>query len=139
MTGRDAGGSPGRRRIAALFLVLGAVLLGATVAKDYPREQPVVFRLADTRAVTLTASFTKVGEAQARSGFTLTLPDRRLRDVSHVIHAPNGDYIVTVELRRPRSQNGTDGTDSSEETSVSQRVSLSGSEIVVSVPPRASE
>lgn len=136
MTGRDAGGSPSRRRIAALFLVLGGVLLAATVTKDYPRDQPVVFRLADTRAVSLTASFTKVGEAQARSGFTLTVPDRRLRDVSHVIHAPNGDYIVTVELRRPSSKSGSD---SSEETSVSQRVSLSGSEVVVFVPPRASE
>ena len=139
MTGRDVGGSPGRRRIAALFLVLGGVLLALTIAKDYPREQPVVFRLADTRAVTLIATFTKVGEAQPRSGFTLTLPDRRLRDISHVIHAPNGDYIVTVELRRKSSQNGTDGTDSPGETSVSQRVSLSGSEIVVFVPPRASE
>ena len=139
MTGRDAVGSPGRRRIAALFLVLGGVLLAVTVAKDYPREQPVVFRLADKRAMTLIASFTKVGEAQARSGITLALPDRRLSDVSHVIHAPNGDYIVTVELRHKSSQIGTDGTDSSEETSVSQRVSLSGSEVVVFVPPRASE
>jgi hypothetical protein len=136
MTRRDAGGSPGRRRIAALFLVLGGVLLAVTVAKDYPREQPVVFRLADKRAVTLIASFTKVGEAQARSGITLSLPDRRLTDVSHVIHAPNGDYIVTVELRRTSSKSGTDA---SEETSVSQRVSLSGSEVVVFVPPRASE
>ena len=136
MTVHDASGAPGRRRIAVLFLLLGGAVLAATLAKDYPREQPVVFRLADTRAVTLIASFTMVGEAQARSGFTLTLPDRRLRDVSHAIRAPNGDYIVTVELRRPSSKVGAD---SSDETSVSQRVSLSGSEVVLFVPPRASE
>jgi hypothetical protein len=111
-----------------LFLVLGAVAVVATAEKDYPREQPIVFRLADTRAASLTASFTKVGEGEARTGFTLAVPDRAFRDVTHKVRAPNGDYIVTVEVRRPM-----------EETSVSRRVSLSGSEVVVSVPARASE
>jgi hypothetical protein len=127
----DPSGSKGRRRLAVSFLALGALVVVATVGKDYPREQPIVFRLPDSRAASLTASFTKVGEAEARTGFTLAVPDRSFRDVSHTIHLPNGDYIVTVELRRP--------TQKPEETSVSQRVSLAGSEVVVSVPARASE
>jgi hypothetical protein len=138
------GEGAGRRRFAFLFLVAGAALLVATVGKDYPREQPIVFRLADQRAATLTASFTKVGDAEALTGFTMSLPDRALRDVNHTIRVPNGDYLVTVELRRPHrgSAAGTGGPEasaSSVETSVSRRVSLSGSEVVVPVPARASE
>jgi hypothetical protein len=52
---------------------------------------------------------------------------------------PNGDYIVTVELRRPPTPRPEGGGVSSEETSVTERVILSGSEVVVSVPARASE
>lgn len=124
----DPSGSKGRRRLAVSFLALGALVVVATVDKDYPREQPIVFRLPDSRAASLTASFTKVGDAEARTGFTLAVPERAFRDVSHTIRVPNGDYIVTVELRRPM-----------EETSVSQRVSLAGGEVVVAVPARASE
>lgn len=137
----EASGASGRRRLAFLFLALGAVAAAATVSKDYPREQPIVFRLPHTRPTTLTASFTRVGEAEARTGFTLTLPARALRDVSHAVRVPNGDYIVTVELRNPTpsTQSPDRGPDASEETSVSQRVTLSGNEVVVPVPARATE
>ena len=132
-----------RRRYAFLFLVAGGVLVATTVSKDVPREQPIVFRLADRRAVTLTASFTRVGEAEARTGFTLSLPDRAFPDVTHTIRVPNGDYLVTVEIRRPESGRSADGSEpgpaSSDETSLSRRVSLSGSEVVVPVPARATE
>ena len=136
-----------RRRYAFLFLVAGAALVAATVSKDYPREQPIVFRLADQRAATLIASFTKVGEAEASTGFTLTLGERALPDVNHTIRVPNGDYLVHVELRRPRQEKNAAGAGGPEapaaaslvETSVSRRVSLSGSEVVGPVPERASE
>jgi hypothetical protein len=135
--------SPARRRLAFAFLVAGAAAVALTAAKDYPREQSIVFRLADQRAVTLTASFTKVGEAEARTGVVLNLPDRTLPDVNHTIRVPNGDYLVTVDLRRPHKKESESGPEaaarSSEETSVSRRVSLSGSEVVVPVPARASE
>jgi hypothetical protein len=138
MRGFDPSGSSGRRRLAFLFLALGAVVVSATVSKDYPREQPVVFRLPDTRATTLTASFTRVGEAEARTGFTLTLPDRALRDVNHTVRVPNGDYIVTIELRpTPPSTAPPAAGLSTDETSVSQRVTLAGSEVVVPVPARS--
>ena len=150
MRGFDPSGSSGRRRLAFLFLALGAVVLAATASKDYPREQPVVFRLPDTRPATHTASFTRLGEAEARTGVTLTLPERALRDVSHTVRVPNGDYIVTIELRRPTpstpSPDGGDGAGApssrgpaTQETSVSERVTLVGSEVVVPVPARASE
>jgi hypothetical protein len=138
--------SPARRRYAFAFLVVGAAVVAVTAAKDYPREQPIVFRLADLRAVTLTASFTKLGEAEARTGVVLNLPERTLPDVNHTIRVPNGDYLVTVDLRRARGGSGEKwesgpaaAARSSEETSVSRRVSLSGSEVVVPVPARASE
>ena len=134
MTELDPPGTRNRRRLAILVLAVGAAAAVATVSNDYPREQPIVFRLPSTRRGTLSASFTKVGEAEARTGFTLELAERAHRDVNHSIRAPNGDYIVTIEFR-PRAPLG--GT--SPETSVSERVSLSGSEVVVPVPARASE
>jgi hypothetical protein len=177
----DPSGSTNRRRLAVIFLLIGAIAVVATVDKDYPREQPIVFRLADTRAARLTASFTKVGEAEPRTGFTLAVSDRAFRDVSHTIRVPNGDYIVTIEVRHqtpkratsvgagaptltnsaptltnsaptltnsaptltnsaPTTNDGPNGSlASAEETTVSRRVSLAGSEVVVSVPARASE
>lgn len=133
--------NPARRRLALGFLVVGAAVVALTASKDYPREQPIVFRLADRHAVSLTASFTRVGEAEARTGFTLSLPDRPFSDVNHTIRVPNGDYMVTVEIRRGGSDGrvGSSGPASSDETSVSRRVSLSGSEVVVPVPARATE
>jgi len=132
-----------RRRLGVLVLVIGAVAIFVTASKDYPREQPIVFRLPDTKPSTLVASFTKVGEMEASTGFTLELPDRAFRDVNHAIRVPNGDYIVTVEVRHRRSSGRRDGSpsreQSPEETSVSERVTLSGSEVVVPVPARASE
>lgn len=126
-----------RRRLAGLFLAMGFAAVVATASKDYPREQPIVFRLPDEKSATLVASFTKVGEADARTGFTLELGDRAFRDVSHTLRLPNGDYIVTIELRRPPSPPGTNGEERGVETSVSRRVSLSGSEVVVPVPARS--
>ena len=137
-----------RRRLAILFLAIGLAAVVVTVSKDYPREHPIVFRLPDTKRATLVASFTRVGETEASTGFTLELDDRAFRDVNHAIRVPNGDYIVTVELRRRRSSGRRDGSPSREqspdegppkETSVSERVTLSGSEVVVPVPARASE
>jgi hypothetical protein len=139
-----------RRRIGGVFLAIGFAAVVATASKDYPREQTIVFRLPDPKSVTLIASFTKVGEAEARTGFTLSLADRVSRDVSHTIRVPDGDYIVTIELRRPTSARTFPGTDAgpgdetaapalarAEETSVSRRVSLTGSEVVVPVPARS--
>ena len=125
----DPDGARKRRRLAGFVLALGAAAVIATASKDYPREQPIVFRLPDSKRATLVASFTKVGEAEARTGFTLELPDRTFRDVSHTIRVPDGDYIVTLDLRRPAPR--------SPETSVSKRVSLSGNEVIVPVPARS--
>ena len=141
-TGRIA-----KQASGAILATIGGTtaLVAVTAAKDYPREQPIVFRLADRRAVTLTATFTRVGEAEPNTGVTLSLPDRAFPDVNHTIRVPNGDYLVTVELRRPGEDEGKRAPSSdpahasSEETSVSRRVSLSGSEVVVPVPARATE
>jgi hypothetical protein len=124
----DPDGARKRRRLAGVVLAAGGVAVILTASKDYPREQPIVFRLPDTKPVTLVASFTRVGEAEAHTGVTLELPERAFRDVNHVLRVPNGDYIVTIDLRGPVTR---------KETSVSRRVSLSGSEVVVPVPARS--
>lgn len=128
-----------RRRFAVAFLAIGAAGVALTLGKDYPRAQPIVFRTEDSREAVLTASFTRVGEAEARAGFTLSLADSRSRDVTHTVHLPDGDYIVTIELRRAGDGGKPLPGDSTEETTVTRRVSLSGSEVVVPVPSRASE
>ncbi|HEX6276861.1 MAG TPA: hypothetical protein VFZ53_27665 [Polyangiaceae bacterium] len=143
MSHPDPDGARKRRRLGGVVLALGGVVVIATVSKDYPREQPIVFRLPDTKPATLVASFTRAGNVEPHAGFTLELPERAFRDVNHVIRVPNGDYIVTVELRRPDAT-GTGQRDDAgvtrrrtEETSVSRRVSLGGSEVVVPVPARS--
>lgn len=139
----EAKASSNRRRFAFAFLAIGAVAVALTMGKDYPRAQPIVFRTADLRESVLTATFTRVGEAEPRTGFTLNLAGRRSRDVTHTVHVPDGDYIVTIELRHAGDPEGRAGKTipegPPEETTVTRRVSLSGSEVVVPVPPRASE
>jgi hypothetical protein len=147
MSAPDPDGARKRRRLGGLVLALGGLVLIVTVSKDYPREQPIVFRLPDTRPATLVASFTRAGDAEPHTGFTLELPERAFRDVNHVIRVPNGDYIVTVELRRAPATGAKRATGPREgaglppapmeETSVSRRVSLAGSEVVVPVPARS--
>jgi hypothetical protein len=133
--------SQNRRRFAFAFLAIGAAGVALTLGKDYPRAQPIVFRIDDTRESALSATFTRVGEAEARTGFTLTLKAHHMRDVPHTVHLPDGDYIVTIELRDAGDRDGgkTLPLDSTEETTVTRRVSLSGSEVVVPVPSKASE
>jgi hypothetical protein len=135
----EAKASSNRRRFAFAFLAVGAAVVALTLGKDYPRAQPIVFRTDDSRESVLTATFTRVGEAEARTGFTLALSERRSRDVAHTVHVPDGDYIVTIELRRAGDDGKTPRGDLAEETTVTRRVSLSGSEVVVPVPSRASE
>jgi hypothetical protein len=95
-----------RRRAAVVVLALLAVVLVQTVSRDLPREQTLIFRFPlgeRTDATELTASFTRVGEREARAGVTLSLRDVTGHDIRCSVHLPNGDYIVTVELTEAAS------------------------------------
>jgi hypothetical protein len=95
-----------RRRAAVVVLALLAVVLFQTVSRDLPREQTLIFRFPlgeRTDATELTASFTRVGEREARAGVTLSLREVTGHDIRCSVHLPNGDYIVTVELTETAS------------------------------------
>jgi hypothetical protein len=96
-----------RRRAAVVVLALLAVVLFQTVSRDLPREQTLIFRFPlgeRTDATALTASFTRVGESEARAGVTLSLREVVGHDIRCSVHLPNGDYIVTVELTEATSR-----------------------------------
>lgn len=159
-----------RRRAALIVLALLAFILFQTISRDLPHEQAVVFRFPlgeRTSAEELTASFTRVGEREARAGVTLSLRELKGHDVRCSVHLPNGDYIVTVELTHDTSESATDtpkkdaspnkksaedaltGTNPENvdkgpsrnrvETLVVRRVTLEGAESIVPLGARTSE
>jgi hypothetical protein len=134
-------GTPGiRRRVALVFLALGAVLAFRTIHQDLPREQTLVFRLDHSlRAapLSLTATITRAGESEARNGFTLTRTGGERADPRQTFRAPNGDYVLTVDWN-PLGD-GTSRPAEKRETSSVHRVTLEGGDIVVPIGPRATE
>jgi len=129
-------GTPGiRRRLALLFLALGVFAVVRTIDADLPRDQTLVFRLDQTlrhAPLRLTATITRAGEGEARSGFTLTRQGDERTDPRHTFRAPNGDYLVTVDWDKI-------GSAEKRETSSVHRVTLEGGDIVVPIGPRVSE
>lgn len=151
-----------RRRAAVVVLAVLAVVLFQTVSRDLPREQTLIFRFplgGRTDATELTASFTRVGEREARAGVTLSLREVAGHDIRCSVHLPNGDYIVTVELtggangssvsdnksahRAPQNSGTLTARDAASEirseTMVVRRVTLEGAESVVPLGARTSE
>jgi len=140
MSGDPYGTPAWRRRLGVGVLATGALLIAVTAGRDVPREQPLVFRLDRPldRGGRLTASFTRVGDAEANVGFTLELPPGPSRNVTHKVRLPNGDYIVTVDVAggEPTENVQAEASGPSAragETSARERVTLSGSEVVVPV------
>jgi hypothetical protein len=155
-----------RRRAALVVLALLAFVLFHTISRDLPREQPIVFRFPlgeRTAAEELTASFTRVGEREARAGISLSLREVKGHDIRCSVHLPNGDYIVTVELTEGQSNSANkkaseptltpitsaSATGAPEpnvghsrnrvETLVVRRVTLEGAESIVPLGARTSE
>lgn len=155
-----------RRRAALIVLALLAFVLFHTISRDLPREQPLVFRFPlgeRPDANELTASFTRVGEREARAGITLSLRELKGHDVRCSVHLPNGDYIVTVELTEGATdtekknaspnKNGSEGaltgtypedvnkgpSRNRVETLFVRRVTLEGAESIVPLGARTSE
>jgi hypothetical protein len=140
-----------RRRLAVVALVIGGLLLLRTAERDLPREQALIFRTSSElrgAPVRLTATITRAGESEARSGFTLTRASGDKNDLRHTFRAPNGDYVVTVDFLLPGLAAST--ADNSvappaapsptiRETSSVHRVTLTAGDIVVPIGPRVSE
>jgi hypothetical protein len=105
-----------RRRAALIVLALLAFVLFHTISRDLPREQQLVFRFPlgeRPPAEELTASFTRVGEREARAGISLSLRELKGHDIRCSVHLPNGDYIVTVELTEGAANSGSKETPAS--------------------------
>jgi len=136
-------GTPGmRRRLALIFLALAVFALVRTIDADLPRDQALVFRLDEgLRSVPLrlTATITRAGEGEARSGFTLTRMGDERADPRQAFRAPNGDYLVTVDWTKLEPSAGEPAPAEKRETSSVHRVTLEGGDIVVSIGPRVSE
>jgi hypothetical protein len=140
-----------RRRLALVALVVGALLVLRTAERDLPREQTLVFRTSSElrgAPVRLTASITRAGESEARSGFTIARASGDRNDIRHTFRAPNGDYVLTVDFLFPEAASSTaDGavappatpSPTIRETSSVHRVTLGGVDIVVPIGPRVSE
>lgn len=136
-------GSPSlRRRAAFVFLAVGTVLAASSIARDWPREQTLIFRLEDELAqapVRLDASVTRAGDSEAQSGFTLIRDGDEAPTARHKLRVPDGEYVVTVTWALTRSDaSAALGLKESETTSV-RRVTLSGGEVVVPIGPRVSD
>jgi len=142
-------GTPGaRRRLALIFLALAVFAVVKTIDADLPRDQALVFRLGDGlrgAPLRLTATITRAGEGEARSGFTLTRSGDERSDPRQAFRAPNGDYLVTVDIETVQrgSAPPAEGQDrvptEKRETSSVHRVTLEGGDIVVPIGPRVSE
>jgi hypothetical protein len=137
-----------RRRLALLALVAGGLLVLRTADRDLPREQSLVFRPgAELRGVPLrlTATITRAGESEARGGFTITREAADRSELRHTFRAPNGEYVVTVDVVVPPGSESAAGTappsapEEKRETSSVHRVTLGGGDVVVSIGPRVSE
>jgi hypothetical protein len=140
-----------RRRLALLALVAGGVLILRTADRDLPREQTLVFRpSAELREspLRLTVTITRSGESEARGGFTLSRESGDRSELRHDFRAPNGDYVITVDVVVPaRSESpavtaargASSPTEEKRETSSVHRVTLGGGDIVVPIGPRVSD
>jgi hypothetical protein len=131
-------GSPAtRRRVAFLFLGLGVVLALRSVERDLPREQTLTFRLPEELRrvpLRLSATVTRAGEAEARSGFTLERTGNERGEATARFRAPNGDYVLTVDYleRRPHDKPPAAEKPNRETASV-HRVTLAGGDLVVRI------
>jgi len=135
-----------RQRVAFLVVAVGAVLLVQAVARDWPHEQTLIFRLEGELAKTplkLDTSVTRAGEREARGGMTLVRNGEERDNPRQTLRVPNGDYVVTVvwveREARPRGGISTAPETKEVETSSVHRVTLEGGEVVVPVHPRVSE
>jgi hypothetical protein len=129
-----------KRRLGAfVVLAVGTALVLAVLEPDWPREQPLIFRLPNGEAtpLRLDVALTEVGAARALQGFSIALESRRARDVRHSLRVPNGDYLVTIELTSTHSS--ASNVPAKIASSAVRRVTLTGEETLIVVDGEGSE
>jgi hypothetical protein len=110
------------------LLLLGAGLVAALLAPAIPRDQTVIFRLAEDDVKSLSATFTRRGDDEPLSGVTLAFDAHAPRDVTHRVALPNGEYVLTIDVGLERA--------SAAQTSMMRQVILQGGVTTVFVESR---
>ena len=131
-----------RRRLAIIVLALGAWFTISALARDWPREQTLAFRLSDELAhepLRLEASVTRVGDVEASAGLTIARSGSENDTSRHTLRLPDGSYVVAVTWELTAGVRNADSAPKEGETSSVHRVTLSGGEVVVPVGQRVPE
>jgi hypothetical protein len=110
------------------LLLLAAALVAALLAPAIPRDQTVIFRLAENDVKSLSATFTRHGDDEPLGGVTLAFDGHAPRDVTHRVALPNGEYVLTIDVGRERA--------SAAQTTMMRQVILQGGVTTVFVESR---
>lgn len=147
MIGRSASpGSSARRLATRGVVVLGAVLIGGQLMRAAPREQTLIFPVGSVfpNATRFAASWKQAGDQEPRGGVSLSFDHGPPLQVRQRAKLPNGDYIVTIDIRQAdrtaetSQDRETAGSREGLQTNIERRVSLDGGEalIALAVVPR---
>ena len=132
--------------------MLGAVFLGGQLMHSLPRDQTLIFPIGSVfpNATRFAASWKQPGDDEPSGGVSLTFDQAPPLQIRQHAKLPDGDYIVTIDIRQPTPAGASanaDGAGQARETSgrrdglqtnIERRVSLSGGEalIALAVDPR---
>lgn len=131
-----------RQRLAIIVVGLGAWFTISALAKNWPKEQTIAFRLSDGLAhepLRLEASVTRVGDVEASAGLTIARSGSETDTPRQTLRLPDGSYVVAVTWELTREVRAGDSAPKERETSSVHRVTLSGGEVVVPIGPRVIE
>lgn len=111
-------------------MIGGVVAVATVVTRSAPQDQTLVIRLRGGEPVSrVEGVVTREGDSEATAGFSQDFRGTAPRSVRHTFSAPNGTYIIVINLR-----GGVAGEQNPNqpETSFERRVSLGGGEVIVS-------
>lgn len=119
-------GSRLRRLGSRVALLAGLGLAFTLVAPEIPRDQLVVYRVGPgDKLLRLAASYTRDGDAEPRSGMSMSPVGDGRASFEHKVSLPNGRYVIEVTLARQAPDGKV------RETSFVRKVTLEGGETVL--------
>jgi len=125
-----------RRRAASLVLIAGLALALVTASRHGRQDTALIFRFDPDLSVgvrQLSASWTLVGDVEPAGGVTLNFQNGPGREVRHVLTAPQGDYVIALQIRPSELERRLP------ETSLFRRVTLAGADVVIPLEVRGRE
>ncbi|MEB2312955.1 MAG: hypothetical protein OZ921_07170 [Sorangiineae bacterium] len=104
---------PQRGRRSARFVLLGGIAAVLAVALPaVPRDQALLLKLDDAHADVrrIDATWTRAGDHEPIGGVTLRFASPAPRLVRHPLSAPNGEYLLTIDVERAETSRPPQGT-----------------------------